>query len=197
MKDLYLIKYEPDGEGAPYFFDLDWVPDLPTFHYPSENPAHGTLSAHYRAIANIPKICADWLPDHFLASKEFLEVCDSLECSYISRPVEVVIQGKAIQKKYFFFAVTERLRAMDAERSLFVLDSNVKVDVSNSSAPNYERIEKLVISEGIDSNLFYFEEINEIVCSARFLAECIKKNIYGIEFKKIDQYYKYAPWDDF
>ncbi|WP_236708512.1 hypothetical protein [Pseudomonas sp. Root562] len=71
MKGLYIIGYEPDGEGAPYFFDLSWTPDLPTFHYPSENPAQGALSACYQAMADTPQLTADWLPDHFLASENF------------------------------------------------------------------------------------------------------------------------------
>ncbi|KPG94940.1 hypothetical protein AEQ67_22635 [Pseudomonas sp. RIT-PI-q] len=198
MKDLYIINYEPDGEGAPYFFDLSWIPDLPTFHYPTENPGSGTLSADYQAVADVPQLSADWLPDHFLASKEFLAICDTFECKYVSRPVELLIQGKIRQdKRYFFFAVIERLRAMDLDNSSFVLDSNAKLEVHGSKSPNYERIDKLVVSKNINSDLFYFEEIHEVVCSARFLAECVNKKIYGITFRKLDDDYQYAPWDDF
>ena len=170
MKDLYIIKYEPDGEGAPYFFDLNWVPDLPTFHYPTENRRLDILSTHYRAMADVPQLTADWMPDHFLASKTFLAVCDFCECKYVSRPVELFVHGKAKQdKEYFFFAVIERLRAMDLDNSSFVLDNNVKIEGADSRNLNYERIDKLVVAENIDSDLFYFEEIHEVVCSARFL----------------------------
>jgi hypothetical protein len=198
MKDIYIIRHEPDGEGAPYFFDLSWTPDLPTFHYPSENPVQGALSTCYRAMADIPQLTADWLPDHFLASKDFLAVCDAFECKYVSRPVELFTQGIAKQdKSYFFFAVVERLRAMDLNSSSFVLDSNVKLGAFDLKDSSYERIDKLVVLENIDSDLFYFEEIHEVACSARFLNECVNKKIHGLTFKKIDDDYRYAPWDDF
>lgn len=196
MNDIYIISYEPDGEGAPYFFDLSWVPDLPTFHYPSENPVQGSLSSCYRALADVSQLTADWLPDHFLASKDFLDVCDAFECKYVSRPVELFTQGVIEQdKSYFFFAVVERLRAMDLDNSSFMLDSNVKSD--DFKRQNYERIDKLVVSENIESDLFYFEEIHEVVCSDRFFKECVNKKIHGLTFKKIDDDYRYAPWDDF
>jgi hypothetical protein len=198
MKDLYIINYEPDGKGAPFFFDLNWIPELPIFHYPTENPGGGTLSDHYQAKADVTQLSADWLPDHFLASKEFLAVCDFCKCKYISRPVELLTRGKTRQnKEYFFFAVIERLRAMDLDSSSFVIDSNAKSELLDSKNQNYERIDKLVVSKNIDSDLFYFEEIHEIVCSDRFLVECVNKKIYGLTFKKIDDDYQYAPWDDF
>ncbi|EPN30200.1 hypothetical protein PSTH1771_28195 [Pseudomonas syringae pv. theae] len=197
MKDLYIISYEPNGKGAPYFFDLDWVPDLPTFHYPSENPIERSLSASYRAIADTPEINADWLPDHYLASKNLLDVCDYLGCSYISRPIELDIQGKISEKEYFFFVASDRINAMDLERSTFTLDANPKIDASVSKNPTYERIEKLVIFNNIDSDLFYFEEIHEVVCSSDFRNAYIKKGLSGLSFKKIDEGYQYAPWDDF
>ena len=198
MKNLYIVSYEPDGEGAPYFFDFKWIPELPEFHYPTENPESGELIAKYRAVADVPQLNADWLPDHFLASEKFLAICDFCECSYVSRPVEILIEGKlAPNKKYHFFAATERLRAMDLEKSSFVLDSNLKIEVNDTKNQNYERIDKLVISSGINSNFFYFEEIHEVVCSEQFLIECVNRQIYGLAFKKIDGDYRYAPWDDF
>lgn len=197
MKDLYIISYEPNGEDAPYFFDLEWVPNLPTFHYPSANPIECSLIAHYRANADTPKINADWLPDHFLASKDLLAVCDWLGCSYISRPIELNIQGRASEKEYFFFVASDRINAMDLDRSTFTLDTNPKVDAFMSNAAIYERIEKLVILKNIEADLFYFEEIHEVVCSNEFRNACMKKGLSGLSFKKIDEDYQYAPWDDF
>ncbi|QQQ50460.1 hypothetical protein JJQ97_24660 [Pseudomonas syringae] len=197
MNDLYIITYEPSDEGAPYFFDLEWVPDLPTFHYPSGNPMEHPLTSHYRAIADTPKINADWLPDHFLASKKLLEICDHLRCSYISRPIELNIQGKVSEKEYFFFVASDRINAMDLDMSTFTLDTNPKIDASMSSAPVYERIEKLVVLKNIKSDLFYFEEIHEVVCSSEFRDKYIEEGLAGLSFKKIDGNYEYAPWDDF
>lgn len=197
MKDLYVISYEPNDEGAPYFFNLEWMPDLPTFHYPSENPMDRSLTSHYRAVAETPRINADWLPDHFLASGDLLSVCDCLGCSYISRPIELNIQGKVSEKKYFFFVASSRINAMDLDKSEFTLDTNPKSDSSMSNNPTYERIEKLVVLKNIDSDLFYFEEIHEVVCSSRFRDAYVKEGLSGLSFKKIDEDYKYAPWDDF
>ncbi|MBS7471137.1 hypothetical protein KID98_09925 [Pseudomonas syringae] len=197
MKDLYIINYEPNGEGAPYFFDLEWVPDLPMFHYPSENPVESSLASHYRAIADTPKINADWLPDHFLASKKLLGICDHLRCSYISRPIELNIQGKVSEKEYFFFVASDRINAMDLDMSTFTLDTNPKIVASMSNAPVYERIEKLVVLKNIKSVLFYFKEIHEVVCSSEFRDQYIEEGLAGLSFKKIDENYEYAPWDDF
>ncbi|KTC61798.1 imm11 family protein [Pseudomonas savastanoi] len=196
MKRFYVISYEPDGEGAPFFFDLEWVPDLPTFHYPSGNPIEHSLTSHYRAIADTPKINADWLPDHFLSSNKLLTVCDKLGCSYISCPIELNIQGKISEKEYYFFAASDRINAMDVDKSTFTLDKNPKI-TSMPNVPTYERIEKLVILKNIESDLFYFEEIHKVVCSSDFRDTYIKEGLSGLSFKKIDENYQYAPWDDF
>ncbi|WP_236708511.1 hypothetical protein [Pseudomonas sp. Root562] len=86
---------------------------------------------------------------------------------------------------------------MDLDSSSFVLDSNVKSGALDLSSSNYERIDKLVVLDSVESDLFYFEEIHEVVCSARFFNECVDKQIDGLTFKKIDDDYRYAPWDDF
>ena len=195
MKDFYIVSYKPDGEGAPYFFDMDWVPELPSFHYPSANPELSSLSSRYRAIADIRELEADWLPDHFLASHEFLAVCDKLSCSYISCATDLFLKGEPSRKEYFFFVVSERLRAMDVERSSFTLDSNPKL--KDISMPSYEVIDRLVILESIGAHLFYFEEIHEVVCSPKFLEACEAAKIFGLDFIKIDEEYRYAPWEDF
>ncbi|PHN51106.1 imm11 family protein [Pseudomonas syringae] len=197
MREFYAIVYNPGSEGVPYFFDIEWVPDLPTFHYPSGNPIEHSLTSHYRAIADTPKINADWLPDHFLASKKLLEICDHLRCSYISRPIEINIQGKVSEKKYFFFVASDRINAIDLDMSTFTLDTNPKIDASIFNAPTYERIEKLVLLKNIESDLFYFEEIRKIVCSSDFREACIEKGLSGLSFKNLDEDYQYAPWDDF
>lgn len=81
--------------------------------------------------------------------------------------------------------------------STFTLDTNPKIDASMSSAPVYERIEKLVVLKNIKSDLFYFEEIHEVVCSSEFRDKYIEEGLAGLSFKKIDGNYEYAPWDDF
>ncbi|MBC3951526.1 imm11 family protein [Pseudomonas folii] len=197
MKDLYIVSYKPDGEGAPYFFDSKWVPDLPAFHFPSENPVESTLSTRYHVTADSPGITADWLPDHFLASKSFLEICDQFACSYISRPVDIDLQGTACGKEYFFFVPSERISAMNLEDSVFTLDRNPKIDGSKSDDPVYERIDRLKVSGDVDSHFFYFNEIAEVICSTEFRNECIRKSISGLSFKMIGEHYQYAPWDDF
>ncbi|MCD5973318.1 imm11 family protein [Pseudomonas quasicaspiana] len=197
MRDLYIVSYDPDGEGAPYFFDSKWVPDLPAFHFPSESPVESTLSTRYHVTADTPRITADWLPDHFLASKSFLRICDQLACSYISRPVDIDVQGTACGEAYFFFVPSERINAMNPEKSVFTLDENPKIDGSKSISPVYERIDKLEVSDDVESHLFYFNEIAEIVCSTDFRNECIRKSISGLSFTLIDEHYQYAPWDDF
>ncbi|AKF48650.1 imm11 family protein [Pseudomonas fragariae (ex Marin et al. 2024)] len=177
MNVLHIITYVPNGEGAPYFFDIEWVPDLPTLHYPSGNPMEHSLSSHYRAIADIPKINADWLPDHFLASKDLLSVCDHLGCSYISHPIELNIQDKVSGKEYFFFVTPDRGNAMDLEKSKFTLGTNPKIDTPMSNTPTYERIEKLVIFKNIESDLSHLEEIQEVVYSSDFRDTYIKESL--------------------
>nr|WP_178088929.1 DUF1629 domain-containing protein [Pseudomonas quercus] len=191
------MKYIPDDEGAPYFFELNWVPDIPVFHYPTESPVQADLCESYQAIAHVAKITADWLPDHFLVSKKFLEICEKLNCSYVCRPVELIIKGKASGLEYFFFIASQRLMAMDLENSKFTIDQNPKIEEQRLNGPSYEKIEKLSIIAGVNSDLFYFEEIKEVVCSSFFRDQCLDKKVSGLDFVKIDDSYQYSPWDDF
>ncbi|MDH0744734.1 hypothetical protein N5D61_00010 [Pseudomonas sp. GD03842] len=197
MQKYYIISYEPDGKGAPYFFDVEWSPELPEFHYPTQSPSSESLCDTYYAIAEVERLQADWLIDHFLGSDKFKAICDEFQCPYLSRKVVLSLSdGQApLSKVYSFFVPSERLRAMDVKQSSFVVDSNDKL--GHSHEVEYERIDNLVMQSGIKSHLFYFEEIKEFVCSDAFLKAVLERKIVGLSFSLIDTSYRYAPWDDF
>jgi hypothetical protein len=197
MQEYYIVRYKPDGKGAPYFFDLEWSPELPEFHYPSKNPSSESLHDAYTAVADVEGLQADWLIDQFLASDSFLAICDDFKCPYLSREADLSLSNKLapLSQSYSFFVPLERLRAMDVNQSSFVVDSNDKAGCSNDV--EYERIDKLVMQSNIKSHLFYFEEIKEFVCSGDFFKAVLEKKIIGLDFSLLDSSYKYAPWDDF
>lgn len=197
MKEFYIVKYKPDGKSAPYFFDLEWSPELPEFHYPSKSPTDESFAESYSAVADVKGLRADWLIDHFLGSDRFLAICDEFDCRYVSRAIDLSLSdsSESLSKSYNFFVPLDRVRAMDVEKSSFVIDGNDKTGFSEDV--QYEKIDKLVIRNDIELHLFYFEEIREFVCSREFFNVVSEKKIIGLDFSLIDSGFKYAPWEDF
>ncbi|MNC43803.1 hypothetical protein D3C75_926800 [compost metagenome] len=86
---------------------------------------------------------------------------------------------------------------LEVDKSKFVLmdEGLLRPEGERQGMPVvYDRIEKFVIRDGIDEDLFYCEELKQMVCSSEFRLGYLERNLVGLEFKKIDGDFIYAPW---
>lgn len=200
MKEFYVIDSKPDGENIPYFFETIWHPALPAFDLPENTPAVEMFESNYRLAAKIDTLDVDILVDDFLASSNFLELCNSFAVDYLSVPVDVELDGgQKPSKGYNFFCVAARKEILDEEMSIFALmdDRLLRPKSERGDLPVYDRIDKFVIADGVEDDLFYCEEIKRTVCSAAFKAKFMAMKLTGLNFISIDENYVYAPWDGF
>lgn len=63
-------------------------------------------------------------------------------------------------------------------------------------AHSYNWIEKFVVREGIESDIFWCSEFMEHVCSQRFVDESMRRKLQGMKFTALDYSFKYDPWGD-
>jgi len=154
-------------------------------------------------------LSVDVIFEQFLASSDFVSLCDDLGCGIFTIPVTVELNGQERPEKsysfflatsYSFFLATKRLSILDRKFSRYELmhsgllrsDSEIKDDV-----PVYDRIDFFSIRPGVDQHLFFCEETKQMACTDVFRSEFEKRKMTGLEFTLIDEEYKYAPWDDF
>lgn len=197
---FYVLKYTPDGAGSPYFFETNWLPELPDFHYPTENPKK--LNNQYEVNAKIDFVDADYLPDQFLASRKLITLCNQLAIDAVYRKVDLIgLRGKI--KDYYFFAPTKRISLLDEGKSKFSRDVDKHTGRPATSLeedgefPVYEIIDRFVVSPLVCSHLFFCRELKELVCSETFRAKFVEARMKGISFEAIDNKFRYAPWEFF
>jgi len=198
--DFYILKYAPDGAGAPFFFETDWLPELPEFHYPTENPKG--LNHQYTVKAKIDFLDADYLPDQFLASQRFIELCHELSVDAICKKVKIVgLRGD--MRGYYFFAPSERISLLDKDNSQFSLEVDKHTgrpavsSEEDGEFPVYEVIDLFRVAPEVSSHLFFCRELRDVVCSEVFKRKFVQAGMTGGSFEAIDDAFRYAPWEDF
>jgi len=201
MNQFYMIDSSGDGDSFPLFFDAEWVPDLPEIDWVSKTPSLKDFYSSYNIRAYLDRLSVDVIFEQFLASSDFVSLCDDLGCGIFTIPVTVELNGQERpEKSYSFFLATKRLSILDRKFSRYELmhsgllrsDSEIKDDV-----PVYDRIDFFSIRPGVDQHLFFCEETKQMACTDVFRSEFEKRKMTGLEFTLIDEEYKYAPWDDF
>ncbi|MFJ4065894.1 imm11 family protein [Pseudomonas sp. NPDC089996] len=197
--EFFVLKYAPNGADTPYFFETEWLPELPEFHYPTENPKN--LNNEYQVKAEIEFLNADYLPDQFLASRKFIDLCDELDVKTIHRKVEINGLQGSIQN-YFFFAPAERISLLDESRSEFSRETDKHTgrpaisSEEDGQFPVYEAID-LFMTLPSSAHLFFCRELKELVCSKEFQTRFIETRMKGISFESIDNDFRYSPWGVF
>lgn len=194
---FYIVRCNPNGKDTPYFFNIDWEPQLPGFNFPMKMPDINKLANSYIAKTSISDIDADYLINHFIASTDILELCNELGVKYLSRSIELIQRnGKKTKKNYNLFFPSDRLYIMDEDESDYILDqSPKKSEVMDEIA--YEKIEKFIPKKDINLHLFLCKEIKELVCSMEFKDIFESRRLSGVSFTAIDSNYRYDPWGDF
>lgn len=203
QNSFFIIERSPDNEGVPAYMAKEYKPELPDFSFNIfEKPADPSQFAEkYFIKAKASKLDGDFLPEDFLASIEFINLCNKLNVKHIQIPVDLKLyRDKTPEKKYFLFFMLTYLDALDEEKSEFI----VSVDI-NTGKPNtpegrglertyYEKIDKFYVKDDISENLFFCREISKPVCSNKFKEKYESLNLKGIKFTAIDDNYKFDAW---
>lgn len=196
MTEYYVIATERDGITVPFFLETVWTPDLPIFSLPEAPIATSSFKSHYSLVAKIKELDVDILLNDYIASTDFLKLCNSVSANYFSVPVQIHLkEKKSPQKEFSFFCVTDRHSILDNSKSSYKL-ADPRLSVTHTY-PVYERIDRFVVKSGFAGQLFFCEELKKIVCSARFKKEFESRRLTGAQFTPIDDSYVFAPWDDF
>lgn len=201
--DFFIVNYHTNGTDAPSFFESDWTPGVPEFHYPSETPDESQFASAYKVKAKIKELKADLMIEELLATDAVLNICATLEIPHITRQVEIELKGKKTpEKRYNLFIPTARLSLLDLEHSVFTIDRDKYTgklktpEESDVPAIVFESIESFKIKPGIHQHLFLCTDINETVCSAEFKAMFESKALFGLAFTPLDATYKFDPWGE-
>jgi hypothetical protein len=197
MKELYVLS-AAEGDDVPLFFDEMWVPELPEFNQVIANPDVLDFSSSYEMKADLNKLHVDVIFEQYLASSEFIRMCENFHCNSLTIPVMISLRGSAKPKKdYRFFCVLSRCSLLDVDRSTFELvDDGVLCPESERQhmSPLYARIDKFFPRSDVEYDLFYCEELKQMVCSSVFREAYLRNSFIGLYFEKIDEGFVYAPW---
>ncbi|MEN5305842.1 hypothetical protein [Pseudomonas sp. TWI628] len=197
MKEFYVIN-AAEVHGVPLFFDVEWAPKLPEFNQVLENPSSDIFGGSYHAKIDLDAFYGDAFFEQYIVSLDFVSLCELYNCKYFSVPLAIELRkGVGASKAYNLFIVQSRRSILDLDKSKFILmdEGLLRPEGERQGMPAvYDRIEKFVIRGGIDEDLFYCEELKQIVCSSEFRCGYLDRNLIGLEFKKIDGDFIYAPW---
>ncbi len=200
MNSYYVVDSNPDGESIPYFFESEWSPELPSFELPRSSPVRVMFASRYTLKAKVESLSVDVLLGDFIASVNFVRLCESLEAEFISVPTEIVTaRNTKVVKDYYFFCVTGRVSMLDRGASQFELmdDRLLSPRGERGDFDVFSRIDKFVIKEDVRLDFFYCEEIKRVVCSAKFKLEFESLGLTGLNFTEINDGFVYAPLEGF
>lgn len=197
MKNFYVINADENSD-VPLFFEEEWSPNLPEFNQVVKNPEREIFADSYEMKADLDRFETDVVFEQYIASAEFVRMCESQNCTFIDIPLKVTLSGGVkTEKEYKFFCVISRCSLLDSDNSVFTLmDERLlrPLEEREDLTPAYERIDKFVPSNEVSEDLFYCEELKQLVCSSDFKANYDERNFSGLEFQKIDGDFVYAPW---
>ncbi|WAC00445.1 hypothetical protein OSW16_12660 [Pseudomonas putida] len=197
MKEFYMIS-AAESDHVPLFFDEVWVPELPAFNQVIANPDVLDFSDSYEMEADLNKFHVDVTFEQYLASSEFIRMCENFNCKFLSIPVMISLRGSTKpEKDYKFFCVLSRCSLLDVERSTFELVDDGLLRPENERqymSPLYARIDRFCARSDVEYDLFYCEELKQVVCSSEFREAYLKNSFIGLYFEKIDEGFVCAPW---
>lgn len=132
-------------------------------------------------------------------SQRFLDVCDSLGSKYRAVPLELQVGEKTRRGEFFIFLPGESLAVMDKTKSIYEISKDIETGKVIDSplypgSVSIDKIDLLVLSKDIQSDIFRCQETLELFCSQRFFVAA--RELKGISFSRIDDAYQYDPWSE-
>ncbi|WP_201612409.1 imm11 family protein [Psychrobacter immobilis] len=204
IEQLYFVKYKSGEKGCPIYIggkhlkDGEWTGDHEWDYY-NPDPFQSEVKSEYTLKMNESFIDLDYSKD--FVSEKFLELLDELKIKYRSIRLEIILRAnKNPEKKYYILLLVGRVFLLDEGKSKYQIARNLntqeiiysKVD---SSAPVYSLIDEFYIKDIVTPHFFIAEEMGAVICTANFRNLAKDKNIRGIDFEKVEDGFKYDPWD--
>ncbi len=156
------------------------------------------FSNFYKAKIDLDTLSGDAFFEQYIVSSDFLNLCELYGCKYFSLPLIIELcKGGTVDKGYNLFFAHSRCSILDSSKSKFTLmdEGLLRPEAERQGMPLiYDRIEEFVIRAGVGEDLFYCEELKQMVCSSEFRHGYFERKLVGLKFKKIDSDFRYAPW---
>jgi len=92
------------------------------------------------------------------------------------------------------------IEALDQSNSRYSVSRDVDSGLLNTKEERgldktyYDEIDLFIVKKEIKSNLFFCQELSKPVCSKLFKEKFEIHKLKGIEFKAIDESFKYDAW---
>ena len=98
------------------------------------------------------------------------------------------------------FFLLDYIEILDKERSQYTISKEVDSGLQNTVEERgldktyYDAITLFMIKKGVQKDLFFCQELSKPVCSKSFKDHFEASNLKSIEFKAIDENFKYDAW---
>lgn len=200
-EQFYVMEYLPDDAGSPYFMDKEWSPELPDYDIFTAPPSATNFSPAYRLRASTTQLDSDFLVNDNLVSFDFLKLCEESLVRSIHIPVEVsLLKKKQPKKEYYLFFLLDYIEMLDKEKSNYTISQDIESGLLNTPEARgldktyYDTIHLFIVRKELKNNLFFCQELSKPVCSKYFKEQFETFNLKGVEFKPIDENFKYDAW---
>jgi hypothetical protein len=204
MKRFYVINYEPDGIGSPYYLGGNYDPEEWEFDIDDPNPLDIKVNREHALSVTDPEIknidFDFYTPDPTIVSKEFLALCEKQEVAFKAITLDISLAKRKNQgKKYSIFIPATHIALLDIENSVADIEKILETGENKINPifpPNfvYAKIEKFATKEIQTPPLFQCIEIRQLVCTEEFKAEALSRNLKGLKFVPIDEQFQFDPW---
>ncbi|KJV35876.1 MULTISPECIES: imm11 family protein [Erwiniaceae] len=198
---FYVMEYLPDDAGCPHFMDKNWDPELPDYDIFVSPPVESNFAKSYALKAASEKLDGDYLISDNLVSSGFLNLCEKFGVRKISRHADItLLKKKKPEKEYFLFFLVDYIEILDKEKSLFNISHDIESGLPDTPEARgldktyYDKIDRFIIKKDVEKHLFFCQELSKPVCSKALKDEFQTLGMKGIEFKIIDEDFKYDPW---
>jgi hypothetical protein len=204
MKRFYVVNYEPDGIGSPYYLGGNYDPEEWEFDIDDPNPLDIKINRKHSLSLTDPEIknidFDFYTPDPTIVSKEFLALCNEQKVPFKAIPFDISLaRGKKQEKEYSIFIPATHVALLDIENSVAEIEKILETGENKINPifpPNfvYAKIEKFAINEVQTASLFQCIEIRQLVCTNEFKIEALSRNLKGLKFVPIDEQFRFDPW---
>lgn len=194
-----------DNKGHAYYlipFDFEDFKVNP-YYYSSplkEDPFSYKFDELYNVKIKTNDLKADFYLLSNLGSEAFVRLLDELNIIYRAIPLNIeMYKKKKPYNNYFLVFITDVLSILDEQHSVFKLmtDKYSNEIIIENGFKKYDEITKFTIDKQmvLDHHLFYCSEIGKLVCSLTFKEKFVEHNLIGVDFKEINNEYKYYSVD--
>ncbi|WP_133648434.1 Imm43 family immunity protein [Paraburkholderia flava] len=132
-----------------------------------------------------------------IVSQKFADLCheQSVDCQLA--PLRIILNGDKLDGIFHFLLLNRFISIVDASQTsharMMTLDGkNYEMNRFFPEIPEYDMLENIAFNESEKPPFFMAPEIgNKRVCTQRFKDSAERNKMKGIEFKKIDENFKY------